>query len=465
MREPQRRVLLLNPPGRHRYQRDGYCSVTSKARYYTPPIDLLVASGRLSESHDVDVMDAIAQNLSDRACLRRLKRRSYEAIVALTGLSSHRGDSLFLRRLRQSQPDATVVVGGGFLLSGPDAYLRAHPWVDAVLLDFTGDGLQAVLADRATRHPGVYTRRDLSSGSVKPPGPPALNYPLPRHHLFPLDRYDLPHAVRRPVTKILSSFGCPYRCGYCVYSTIPYRARRVEHVVEEMKAVRTLGIPEVFFCDPTFGVLADHTLRLCRRLEEERVDLSWICETRADLLDRSRIAAMKRAGCHAIQIGVETASEKGRAAAGKNLTDDQLRSAFSLCQEAGIETLAHAIVGLPGENEEDILRTVRFLVELDVDYAAFNVAVGIPGTRLHRCTAAPWRTVDDGERDSSIRKSDDTLGDMSSDRLWLLQRRAMREFYLRPAYAMRAIRRVRSFYRAGQLATNGLHVLWNSTRG
>ena len=53
------RVLLLNPPGEKLYQRDMYCSNISKGKYYWPAIDLLILSGILGQSYEVDVLDAV----------------------------------------------------------------------------------------------------------------------------------------------------------------------------------------------------------------------------------------------------------------------------------------------------------------------------------------------------------------------------------------------------------------------
>src|SRR3989304_5860367 len=77
-------------------------------------------------------------------------------------------------------------------------------------------------------------------------------------------------------------------------------------------------------------------------------------------------------GCHTILFGVETASEKSLKSMGKGYTLRQVEETFRLCREYGVRTLATYILGLPGEDREDIVKTVEFAVRVGSGFVSFN---------------------------------------------------------------------------------------------
>ena len=50
-KENKQTIVLLNPPGKHKYLRDYYCSHISKAHYYWAPYDLIVLSAQLKKEY------------------------------------------------------------------------------------------------------------------------------------------------------------------------------------------------------------------------------------------------------------------------------------------------------------------------------------------------------------------------------------------------------------------------------
>src|SRR3990172_8298805 len=55
-----------------------------------------------------------------------------------------------------------------------------------------------------------------------------------------------------------------------------------------------------------------------------------------------------------------------------------------LCREYGVRTLATYILGLPGEDREDIVKTVEFAVRLDSDFVSFNTLIPRAGTQIRQ---------------------------------------------------------------------------------
>lgn len=455
------KVLLLNPPGDKLYQRDMYCSAVSKAHYYWPPIDLLIQSGILGKVYEVDVIDAIAEGLSPSACRRRISSGEYKAVVFLTGTASWKQDFEFLSRIRSGSNRPLLVGNGDVLLHRAEDFLRKYDFLDAVLFDYTSPDILRYLggdfrniASMAFRVDGrVEVRRERSPEKE-------CSYPTPRHEKFPLKKYFLAHGKRFPSTTVQLGFGCPFRCTFCIASTLGFKSRPVAEVMEELRYVRSLGIKEVFFTDFTFEAKRKSALELCRLMAEEKLGLSWVCSSRAGTLDRELLVRMKSSGCHTVLIGVESGEEKILVEYSKGVTKDQVRQAFALCREMGIRTLGHFIIGLPGETESSVRRTIEFAKELDCDFASFNIAVPALGTKLRsKAISSGWLRDDTLVFDASDSYPIMETPQFSRNQAWEWRRRAVREFYLRPSYLWRRATAANSFYQWKVLASNGWAVV------
>jgi len=131
---------------------------------------------------------------------------------------------------------------------------------------------------------------------------------------------------------------------------------------------------------------------------------------------------------------------------------EQARRAFEATTRAGLEAAAFFMFGNLGEREEDMRATIRLAKELDASFASFNVATPYPGTLFYE--QVKEELGDDFDRYDARRS---VYGDEA-----LLERyikKAYREFYLRPGYVWRRLRRVRSWGDFGRAAKAGLDVL------
>ncbi|MCI0340074.1 MAG: radical SAM protein [Planctomycetales bacterium] len=466
------RVLLLNPPGRALHQRDAHCSVVSKARYYFPPLDLLVLSGRLAERYEVEAVDAIAERLPPRAVLDRIAGGRYRAVVALTGHTSWEEDRAFFAAAKAAAPGTLLVLSAGFLLSEGPRVLAEEPWADAALRDFTSPEVLDLLEGRRE---GLDTIHVRDGAAVRPAPmrrlPKRISYPTPRHDLFPLRRYRMPHGRPGPFSRMITAWGCPERCGFCIFSTERFRNREVGEALEEVEALARLGVRQAYLTDPTFAADRKQGVAFCDGLLRRRdpsAPFTWVCETRVDSVDEGFLRLMKEAGCVTIQFGVETANESVLAGQRKDQTLDRVREAFAACRRAGIRTLGHFILGLPGETEESLRETIRFAIELDPDYAAWNVAQPLFGTPLREEVRALGAALPALPRlaPSGVEGLDVSHGAPPADlpglpreRVAALHREAIRRFYLRPRYALRMLGKVRTLAELAVLAREGFGVV------
>ncbi|MBM3252591.1 MAG: hypothetical protein FJZ11_07445, partial [Candidatus Omnitrophica bacterium] len=279
----RKKVILLNPPGTKKYIRDYYCSKVSKARYVYPPVDLLILSGILYGQFEVKLIDAIVENLSIQKCLGQIKEFSADAVIFITGAVSKREDFEFLKKIKELG-DILTIASGDFLLEDGVSFLKDELALDAVLLDFTSNDILAFLNSEGFSSSAIIDRGDCGKISTE------INYrrngefwlPIPRHELFLNKKYTYPFIRRYPFSVVLTDYGCPFKCPFCIMANIGYRYRPVDNVLDEVSYLNRLGINEIYFADQTFGAIKNRTLQLCLEFAKLFPKLGWVCFSRPD---------------------------------------------------------------------------------------------------------------------------------------------------------------------------------------
>ncbi|MBI2267567.1 MAG: radical SAM protein [Armatimonadetes bacterium] len=443
----EKRVLLLNPPNPRLCIRDYYHSKTSKTNYLFPPIELVVLSGILSTRHEVDVLDAIADRMPDEKCLEKIAKKGYDAIVTLMGDVSFGHDVYFLQQVR-ARTRAPLFAMGDCLLETPEQRLRELPFLDGILLDFTNQDIVRFLGgDRDQLHCMAYRDGEKTVESIAPWGEKEFEIPVPRHELFTSRSYRFP-LVRNPrFTTMLTDYGCRFKCTFCVSGTLGHKQRPAGNVIQEMKHVYSLGIREIFFEDNTFRSNKLDNRKLCEAMIEADLGMGWVCFSRVDVVDETTLALMKRAGCHTIIFGVESAAPEILKRYRKGYTLEKVRTTFQLCRKLGIRTVGTFLFGLPEDTWETCRKTINLAVELDCDYASFNMAVPRAHTGLREIA------LQEGLVSADLRNMDQSGAEicmptrhLTIEQLKRIKRNFVTRFYLRPSYFLKRLRGIGNFY-------------------
>lgn len=463
-----RKILLLNPPGRETYIRDYYCSHTSKATYNWGPFDLIALSGTLARDHSLQVLDAMIDRLTPDQAMERIARLDIDTIVFLTGAVSWDQDFAFLEEVNRRAETPYDCIGCGDILFAEDVmFLGQHDFLRACVLDFMSDDLARWLKGEEGPFAALSYKKttgEIVAGTRQFPRE-TFSMALPRYDLFPYKKYRIPHGRRSPYVGFLASYGCPYHCSYCIGGELGFKPRDIDNAIEELRYLKGLGIREVWFKDLVFGAGRKHYMELLDRMISERFDFTWVCLSRANVLDEELLALMKRAGCHTIQLGVESSDDELLEQYSKGLSAEKVRRAVALCKKVGIRVLAHYMLGLPGDTREKIERTIDFSIELDTEFASFNVAMPRMGTEFRR------RAIEEGLVPSDATVLDNSrsmpvydLPDLDRDALWRLRNKAIRRFHLRPSYVWKRLIGARSPGELIGLFREGLSLLASTFR-
>jgi anaerobic magnesium-protoporphyrin IX monomethyl ester cyclase len=365
------KALLVNPP--HSFSPGNPLRGAGLA---LPPLGLLSVAAYLRRELpgvEVKVLDCPGSGLG----LEAFAREAAAFAPDLAGVSVHAGtfsaSIAAAAAVKKICPACFTVAGGHHASARPAQCLAGF---DAVVAG-EGEKTFCELAKRLAAGqppaglPGLTLKAGEDAGRPEPLDPDSL--PFPARDLVNLRAYrpSLFGYRRLPVTSMVTSRGCPYACGFCSKSVFgaSYRAQSPERVLAEMKELSgSCGIREISFQDDTFTADRGRILRLCELLRESRLDLTWSCMTRVDLVDQELLRAMRAAGCFSIAFGVDGAGDASCGLMGKGFDTARAKAAVIAARAEGIETRAYYILGYPGETRATLEAAPARMAEVDADH-------------------------------------------------------------------------------------------------
>ncbi len=176
---------------------------------------------------------------------------------------------------------------------------------------------------------------------------------------------------------------CPSTCLYCSFTSYPIAAHRrrvdqyIDCVIREMEFVsRQYGdkvLDTVYIGGGTPTTLEPEQLdRLLCNLKT-LFDFSTVQEFtveagRADSITREKLEVLRRHGVGRISVNPQTMKQETLDIIGRGATVAQVLEAYRLAREVGFDNInMDLILGLPGETEGDVQRTIDQVISLAPD--------------------------------------------------------------------------------------------------
>lgn len=317
--------------------------------------------------------------------------RAWQPALAAAGATTgwHRWYLAAFTRLKTGLPGVTTVLGGPHATFCPECI--SHPALD-VICRGEGEGpllalVQSVAAGTTPEIPGLWRTVDGAVQRYPHSEPVADLATLPwpdRDLVYARDAF----LRANPLKTFNAARGCLFKCAYChnanaEFPAPPLRYRGVTDLLAEIRDVRArFGCGFVRFDDDLFtGNRA--WLRAFAAAYPREVGLPFHCAVRADMADEETVALLRAAGCHSLQLGVESGDETlRREVLNKTVSDDQLLAAADRLRAAGIRFITDNITGFPGETRAQAWRTVQLNARLRPGYAWCTLYQPYPGTPL-----------------------------------------------------------------------------------
>jgi len=376
-----------------------------------PDMSSTVTSYTGSLSYSVSLLSAVLRNAGHETSLYHLTTEPTEeefrerVRAARPDLIAFSTISHYARRLERwttwahEASGAPVAVGGVHATFAPE-HVSSLPGVDFTCV---GEGEHAIveLCERLahggdpTTVESFWARRgnEVVRNAVRPILDDLDALPDPDVGLFDIPRL---YNSRSGTFNYLMSRGCAFRCTYCSAHTLMRVAPRTGkfwRFLSPDKAARQIArLVKTHLPDARLVSFGDAIFFPNRKwlaefvpLYREHVGIPVSCNMRADLVKEDTAALLRDLGTQVVRLGVESGNEHmTRDVLLRNLHVDDLRRAYRLLREAGIERWSYNIVGLPTETLPMALETVKLNAEIDPELALAFIFYPYPGTDLHR---------------------------------------------------------------------------------
>ena len=416
-----------------------------------PPLGILSIGAYIeSLGYSVKVFDIHGEKLDEAAVRTRLRRDQpkFIGITVLTNMSipAHK----IARICKEEVPDCTVVVGGVHAEAVPERML-SNSAVDMVV---RGDGEEAmrdiIEGKKRSEIRGLTYRRDdaVIHNQARPVEMNLDRFPFPAYHMVNFENYFPAVGSYRnlPAINMLMTRGCPGSCVFCNSAQTTLRTRNATHVVQQIKHLRdTYGIRQIQFYDDTFTVMKKNVLKFCEQMIEYKVDVTWTAYLRGDCFSDDLAAAMKKAGCHQVLMGIETGNQEIAKRIQKPVDQVRYKDTVEIAHRHGLEVRGSFIIGNMDETWETMQDTLNFAIDLDLDLFQLSISTPYPGTALFQeAVQRGWLKHMDwyryGQGEVLVNQPQ-----ISSAEIYRFERYAFRRFYMRPNAIYRVFKRMVNF--------------------
>jgi len=265
------------------------------------------------------------------------------------------------------------------------------------------------------------------------------------------------------ISKTMStSRGCLYDCIFCVVrNNGKQRFNSARRVVDEMEVLeKEYRASYITITDPLFMGDRDRILRICSEIRKRQLNIKWGCDAHVNHITPRLVEEIESAGCYSLDFGIESGVQRLLDSAGKKITIEQIKESINIVRKySKIHIVGLFILGLPGETYKDSLQTIRFSKSLPLDMAQFSILVPYPGsslfTELSEKNRLDTGIKKDGSVDISVwERYSSYISFTKNNPIWVtpglsyleikgLQKKAQREFYLRPSQIIKHFRRIR----------------------
>jgi len=467
------RVLLINPPDELEAMLG---SGTHFVQKYEPLGLLYIAAVLRDLGHEVLVIDAHAEDLDLAALKQRITALKPEA-VGITTLTCSGAEVYDLGRwLGRELPGVLRVLGNIHASVFARQYLE-HDCCDAVVHG-DGEDVMPMLLDRAGRRSAWGKIPALSyldgRGRYRRTGPDAHiddidRLPPPARELVDQDRYRLSPISNQnyvPVNSVAktvaTSRGCRYRCTFCVvHGRARPRFHSTRRVLDELEQLETVQhVAYVYIVDPLFLGDRERTIEICRGIRDRGLKIRWGCDAHVHQITPELVRELARANCYELSLGIESGAQRLLNRVRKGIKVEHARKAVQCIRDnSRISVEGLFILGLPGETPEESRQTIRLAKSLPLHMAQFSIMTPYPGSDLFEELTLRGELDSgirpDGGLDPSVWKGYSSyICFTDNDPVWVTpsqtaeqlrraQKRAFREFYLRPGPILRQLKRVR----------------------
>lgn len=364
------KIALIHPPGNKNLK--------------VPPLGLAYIAAVLKKNNlQTKIIDLNLEKINFSDCLSNLN----PDIVGISSIVTNAQQALELaKETKKVLPESFVVMGGPYPSMMGSGLLARHQEVDANL---TGEAEYTFLelVKRLQNQQNLESVDGLifwDKNKIKTNKPPKTINPLDKI-LFPAREELKMQMYNENSGVIFTSRGCPQQCIFCSRPVFgrTWRGHSPDYVLKEIEQlVNKYGVSVLSVLDDNFTVNIKRATKILDGIiaKNWNLDIYFWNGLRADHMNQQLAAKLKKAGCTAINFGVESVEPQVNLFIQKGVSLRQIEHAISVAQKAGIQANAFLMIGNPGDNSKSADKLIDFVKQAKVDGVHLSMATPIFGT-------------------------------------------------------------------------------------
>lgn len=466
------KILLINPPKETALD-DGLFGIFKPIDVGSyPPLGLMYIATYIERytDYDVHILDADAQKISFEHITKEIQNQTPDIVGVYTTSFTLANAYRIIRISKEINKNIMTIMGGPHLNLYPKETIALSD-VDFIIIgegEITMIELLNCIKESGDLHKikGIAFKENDKYKFTDPR--PLLNnldkVLFPARHLLPIKEYYSLIGKGDIITTLMSSRGCPYRCSFCnILYGGRYRMRSADNVLDEIESCLKYGIKEFFFFDESFTINRGRVINICNKIIERNLNIIFDIRARVDTIDDEMLEKLKEAGCERIQFGIESGTGRILKVMNKRISIEQSRRAVIASKKAGLIVYADFMIGYPTETKEEIMHTIDFSLELNLDFVQFGITALHPGTEIYEDALKSgflkedyWRRISSAPLEHIVPPFASEI--FSETELKEMLRLAYSKFYLRPRYILKRTAQINSFRRLFREAKAGYHL-------
>jgi len=359
----------------------------------------------------VDILDACAvkpveciedgtlrYGLSAEEILEFIQSQNYQ-MVGVSQMFSYQEPSVtkIFDLIKQFDPTILTVWGGTHPTVMPDRCL-SHPSTDFIIL---GEGEKPLLSLLNSLNGNGLLKDVPALGLKDKEGTPTIN--TKRSWVKNLDAHVTPKRETREfrshyhhekytgfgvAANIVTSRGCPFSCTFCTAEKFyqkTFRVRSPQSVVDEIEyLVQEFDIHSFLFQDENFTYDMPRCIEISNEIVRRNLKIKWFAESgmMASRLSEELIEAMAKSGLTEIKLAVESGDKTTLKTMKKPINLSRVPEVIGTARKHNVRVAAFLILGMPGEDEECMMRTGKFALEMGFDWSHIGAVLPLPGTKI-----------------------------------------------------------------------------------
>jgi anaerobic magnesium-protoporphyrin IX monomethyl ester cyclase len=346
-----------------------------------PYFSLLLASYLNNEKRSVIICD-LEVDTKDKL-IDCLLQKPINIILSISGhnpsaslMSMISVDSL-CNLIKEYSPNSTIHLHGLYPSTEPHKILKKHPLVNSIII---GEGFTYLNILNGYKRSDKVTINDIPPidwdkfGNLK-------KYRAHNWHLFGRSGKE-----REGYAIAFSSWGCPYNCDFCCIHSMhkQVQQRDISLVFQDLKNLYDRGIRNIKFMDELFTMSKKRVIELCYKIIDNRmVNINAWAYARTDSLDTELIKIMREAGIRFLGIGYESGSQSILDSSDKKQSLEKAYKATEICKSNSMNICGNFVFGLLDDNLKTMEDTLKLAIDLQPEWANFNIVQAFPGTKLY----------------------------------------------------------------------------------